>query len=84
MGFQRKEQRTANTGPSEVWCDIAKANLATPVKRRHANDGGVELCYDETTVEVGAPAIEVFGGLVPQPPLEGRAVVPMIQLTQLL
>lgn len=74
---------TANTNMDAVWPDIAKANLATPVKCGHANESGVDLSDDETAIEVRTPDVEVFGGLVPKPSFEGRPVVPVVHFTKL-
>ncbi len=83
MGFDGEEKCTTDTNMGTVRADIAKSNLAAPVKRRYANESGVDLTDDDTAIEVGAPDVEVLGGLVPKPLFEGRPVVPMIRFTQL-
>ncbi len=82
MGFEGEEKCAADTDTGAFWADIAKTNFATPVKRGHPNESGVDRTNDQTVIEVGAPDIEVFGGLVPKPSFEGRSVVPVIHFTQ--
>jgi hypothetical protein len=83
VGLDGKEERTTDTEVSEVWADIAKSNLAAPVKRGYASESGVELCNHETAIVVCAPNVEMFGRLVPKPSFEGWPVVLVIHFTQL-